>query len=193
MNERRHRNLAMLDHEPQTPIGPEPPEGGPGLPAAEVRKPLDDAFRREEVAERELALRLVEIDEGRLDEVAGYDDTAHYAEVLFGLGPEDTAELLRVGRKLLVLREVDRAFCEWRLSWGQVCLLTRVAVPEDESEWLDRALALGFRSLERLVERSERERRRRREVATRAGFSPSRSRPSRPPRTSPRGASRRCP
>jgi hypothetical protein len=103
---------------------------------------------------RTIALALVEMDERGSWRAAGAKSTAQLAAWEYCLVPEQTEKLLRLGRKLLELAEVDFVFCDGRLTWEQVVLLTRVAVPAHEAAWLERALALPLEELERLVERS---------------------------------------
>lgn len=126
----------------------------PGLPAEEVARRLARAGRREEVGQRVLAFYLVEMDERRLYQATGHGSTAHYAEARLDLDRRRTSELLRVGRVLLELTEVDRAFCAGRLGWGKVLVLARVAVAQHEEAWLERALALDLRALAALARRS---------------------------------------
>ena len=52
-----------------------------------------------------------------------------------------------MGRKLLVLTAIDRAFREQRIGWSKVLLLAKVVAPEHEAGWLDRALCLTCREL----------------------------------------------
>ncbi len=126
-----------------------------GLPAEEVRCRLARASRREETGQRVLAFYLVEMDGRRLYQASGHGGTEQYAELRLGIDRRRTAELLRVGRKLLELAEVDRAFCAGRIGWAKVLVLARVASPPHEAAWLERALALDCRSLAALARRSK--------------------------------------
>jgi Holliday junction DNA helicase RuvB len=125
-----------------------------GLGGDEVRRRLARAARHEETGRRVLAFYLVEMDARRLYQSTGHGSTAHYAEARLGLDRRRVAELLRVGTRLLELREVDRAFCEGRLGWAKVLVVARMAAPEHESAWLERALALDARALSLLAARS---------------------------------------
>ena len=131
-----------------------PPEMRPGLDGDEVRRRLARAARHEETGRRVLAFYLVEMDVRRLYQATGHGSTAHYAEARLGLDRRRVAELLRVGAKLLELRELDRAFCEGRLGWAKVLIVARMATPEHEAAWLERALALDARALALLAARS---------------------------------------
>jgi Holliday junction DNA helicase RuvB len=125
-----------------------------GLAPEEVRRRLSGAARREETGQRVLAYYLVEMDARRLYQLTGHGSTLDYAERRLGLDRRRTAELLRVGRKLLELREVDRVFCEGRLGWTKMLVVARMAVPEHEAAWIERALALDARALALLAARS---------------------------------------
>ncbi len=138
----------------ESPPNPAETEMRAGLPVEEVRARLGEAARREETGQRVLAFYLVEMDARRLYQASGHGSTAHYAEVRVGIDRRRTAELLRVGGRLLELREVDRAFCAGRIGWAKVLLLARAATPPHEAAWLERALALDCRELARLVRRS---------------------------------------
>jgi len=131
-----------------------PLEMRPGLGADEVRRRLARAARHEETGRRVLAFYLVEMDVRKLYQASGHGSTAHYAEARLGLDRRRVAELVRVGAKLLELRELDRAFCEGRLGWAKVLIVARMATPEHEAAWLERALALDARALALLAARS---------------------------------------
>ena len=126
-----------------------------GLGGDEVRRRLARAARHEETGRRVLAFYLVEMDARRLYQATGHGSTAYYAEARLGLDRRRVAELLRVGAKLLELREVDRALCEGRLGWAKVLIVARMATPEHEAAWLERALALDVRGLTLLASRSK--------------------------------------
>lgn len=136
------------------PASAEVIEMHPGLSADEVCRRLAGAARREESGQRVLAFYLVEMDARRLYQTTGHSSTADYGERRLGFDRRRTAELLRAGRKLLELREVDRAFCDGRLSWAKVLVVARMAAPEHEAAWLERALALDVRALTQLASRS---------------------------------------
>jgi Holliday junction DNA helicase RuvB len=136
------------------PVPTDPTEMRPGLAAEEVCRRLARAARHEETGRRVLAFYLVEMDARRLYQATGHGNTAHYAEARLGLDRRRVAELVRVGAKLLELRELDRAFCEGRLGWAKVLVVARMATPEHEAAWLERALALDARALALLAARS---------------------------------------
>jgi hypothetical protein len=148
---------------PASVIPPSRPPAGPtepilmkeGLPSAEVRRLLGLAARRHDAGARQLAFYLVEMEARRLHQETGHDSTAFYAEARLGLDRRRTSELLRIGRLLLELGDVDRAFCDARLSWSKVLILASVITPKHEAEWLERALALDCRALAALARTSK--------------------------------------
>jgi hypothetical protein len=105
------------------------------------------------------AWRLMAFDLLDLDLHHGYVEfrcksTEQYADWELGLLPGYCAELLRIARKLLDLPEVDRALVAGELTWEQVVVLTRVAVPKHELAWVDRAVECPLEELTDQVERS---------------------------------------
>ena len=81
----------------------------------------------------------------------GFGAFAEYAERLFGYRPRTTHEKLRVATALESLPELSKSLEDGRLSWSAVRELTRVAVAETESEWLELAAGKSLRQLEELV------------------------------------------
>jgi hypothetical protein len=75
------------------------------------------------------------------------DDTAQHAEASYGLSRVQTVDLVRVGRRLRELGDVAEALRDGRLTWEQVGLLARVAVPKHERAWLELALASSLEEL----------------------------------------------
>src|SRR5690606_34114513 len=62
-----------------------------------------------------------------------------------------THERLRVARALEELPLLEAALREGRIPWTKVREVSRVAVPETEAEWLERAAEGSVRDLEALV------------------------------------------
>ncbi len=88
---------------------------------------------------------------GGHDALFAYADIYHAAECLFGLGAHSTRERIRVGRALRSLPRIEGALLSGELSYSRAREVTRVATPADESPWLERALTLPMRTLERRV------------------------------------------
>lgn len=118
-----------------------------GLATDEVHIRLAQGSRLNETGQRILAFYLVEMEDRGLHQVTGHSSTAQYAEDRLDLPARRTRELLGVGRKLLTLPRIDSAFCEGRLGWSKVLQLVKVACPEHEAAWLERALKSTCREL----------------------------------------------
>ena len=72
-------------------------------------------------------------------------------ERLFGYGPRQVEEKLRVAQALEGLPELERALRVGELHWSAARELSRVATPDTEAEWLSVARGKTSRQLERLV------------------------------------------
>ena len=122
-----------------------------GLSAVEVRHRLGRSLRLGDLSRRALAFYLLEMEDRRLYQDQGASSTVHYASSHLDLDPRRTRELIAVGRKLVALPRIDEAFCEQRIGWTQVLTLLRVASPEHEAAWLERAEGLTCQQLRREV------------------------------------------
>src|SRR5215203_5896997 len=81
----------------------------------------------------------------------GYGSFVEYAERIFGYAPRLTREKLRVAESLEGLPELAQALRDGAASWSSLRELTRVATPETEHAWLERARGHSVRDIERLV------------------------------------------
>src|SRR5262245_47934591 len=81
----------------------------------------------------------------------GFGCFAEYIERMFGYRPRSTHEKLRVAAALESLPVLASALESGQLSWSAVRELTRVAVAETETEWLELAVGKSLRQLEELV------------------------------------------
>ena len=81
----------------------------------------------------------------------GFATFSEYVERLFGYQPRSTQEKLRVAEALEKLPALSAALREGQLSWSAVRELTRVTVPETETEWLQVALGKSVRQLQELL------------------------------------------
>jgi hypothetical protein len=76
---------------------------------------------------------------------------ADYARERPGCSARQLQELARVHRALAGLPAIERALLTNVLPWSKVRLLVRVATPEDEAAWIERARVLPTRHLEQEV------------------------------------------
>ena len=81
----------------------------------------------------------------------GYASFAEYIERLFGYRPRWTEERVRVAEALEHLPVLAQALRDGAISWSVVRELTRVASPENESDWLRAATGRTCRDVEELV------------------------------------------
>ncbi len=125
----------------------------PGLASfelvAEIRALLAIERRAERLVCRSLADLADRIQAGQGAELGPFVDELDAARRCFGLGERDTRELVRVGRALRRLHEIERAFIAGELSYSRVREVTRVATVPTERDWLELARRLDMRSLER--------------------------------------------
>ena len=119
------------------------------LTVSELLERLVEVRSRQRRCEYELACLLV-----AYDEACG--DAPAYALSELGLERRQTCELLRIGRALPDLPSLQREFAAGRLGWTQAREVIRVAVPETDEAWTDRALSVPMRRLEREVAASVR-------------------------------------
>lgn len=124
-----------------------------GLVDEEVRRRLHLAARAEECDRRILAFYLTDMEDRKIYQDTGHQCTAHYAEAKLDLDRRRTAELIYLGRRLLELPEIDRAFCQQEISWSKSKVLARAASPETQEAWLERARPLSVRELKAEVRR----------------------------------------
>ena len=94
---------------------------------------------------------LLDMSERRLFRQLGYGSVMHYGTHALGLSPRDVWDRLRVARALRQLPGVAAALRRGRLSWSKLREVIRVATPETEGEWLERASRLSCRELEAAV------------------------------------------
>jgi len=81
----------------------------------------------------------------------GFARLGDYAGERAGMSARQLQELAAVDRALARLPALEAAFLAGRLSWSKVRDLCRVATPQDEVVWLEAALRLTARALEREV------------------------------------------
>ena len=120
----------------------------------ELTTRMTDARRRHRRCEYELSCLLLAFDEAGGAHSAGHIDTVGFAYAVLGLERRQTIELLRIAHALPELPHLHGAFAEGRLGWTQVREAVRVAVPETDEAWTERALAVSCRRLEREVSAS---------------------------------------
>lgn len=94
---------------------------------------------------------LIQLDRHGSAQLLGYSGTLHYALVELDLTERQTVEMLRLGGRLVGLPVLRAAFEEGRLGWTKAREVARVATEKTEAGWVERALAVPSRELERQV------------------------------------------
>jgi 5-methylcytosine-specific restriction endonuclease McrA len=84
-------------------------------------------------------------------EPLGFARVGDWARERVGLSARQVQDLARTGAALERLPLAGAALVSGALTWSQVRLVCRVAVPEDETAWVSRARALPVRKLEHEV------------------------------------------
>jgi hypothetical protein len=122
--------------------------------ARDLHTQLVDACRRltsEEHRASKLLARVV--DAGHL-RTLGYSNITQYADTALHLNPGKAYDLLRIGRSLGDLPRLDATFAAGDMEWTKAREIVRVATPETEAAWIERASHVSNRRLEREVARS---------------------------------------
>ena len=119
---------------------------------ADLDQKLEHAIRENERAERLICEYLVEMNQREGHKEFGYSDIWDYAEFRFGFSERKTRYLMELGRKLKQLPQLRGAMADGRIGWTKASKVASVAKPEDEAMWLDSALSLSVRELDRKVE-----------------------------------------
>jgi holliday junction DNA helicase RuvB len=128
----------------------------PGLGAREIDRELRLADRQTDTGARRLAFYLADMEVRGICQLLGFPTATAYAVTRLEMGRRHAQQLIAVGRALEELPKIDAAFCDGRLNWTRVRLLTKIAVSETEGAWLERALLLRLGDFEREVLTSER-------------------------------------
>ena len=81
----------------------------------------------------------------------GYATFAEYIERLFGYNPRWTEERLRVAEALETLPNLQQALRDGAVPWSTARELTRVAIRENEHDWLQASRGRTLRQVEQLV------------------------------------------
>ena len=113
---------------------------------------LERIVQVHEGSERLICEYLVAMRDRRGYEKFGFVDIYYYAEERFGFSPRKTRYLLQLGQNLERLPQLKKALEEGKLGWTKASRVARVATSEDEAMWLDSALSLSVRELDRKIE-----------------------------------------
>ncbi len=108
------------------------------------------ACARSELDARELRL-LRELKRLEMWRDLGYATAFEYLETELGYTPRMAYERLKIAEALAELPNLEAALAANELHLSAVRELSRVATPDTEEEWLDKAIGLNLREVEQLV------------------------------------------
>lgn len=102
-------------------------------------------------SEWRMAVHLLATERAGLHRKMGYGDVIAYAEKLLDLPRYKACELLRVARSFDRMPDISEAFRTGEIGWTKVREITRVATPETEGVWLERARKHDANTVARMV------------------------------------------
>src|SRR5688572_20539137 len=126
-----------------------------GLPSKELLETILFHGRAGDAHRRAQAFYLVDFDNREEYKLYGPGTTTLFAHERLGLSLKEAQTLLRVGRKLEILVELDEAFARGEIGWSKVREICRVATPETERAWLLYAKSHNMREIEHAVARKK--------------------------------------
>lgn len=117
----------------------------------ELDEKLEEQVLRHEESEQLICCYLTELRDRRGYGEFGYTNVYDYAGERFGFSERKTRYLLSLGRKLQELPRLRAALKKGEIGWCKASRVASVAKPEDEAMWLDSALSLSVRELDRRI------------------------------------------
>src|SRR5688572_2994400 len=122
----------------------------------EVDRNLRSLAQRRAALDAEEARWLREAERLQIWRPLGMVSALDYCERVLGYAPHAATERLRVARELGSLPQLEASLENGELAFSAVRELTRVATPETEGDWRERALGKNVRQIEELVAGHER-------------------------------------
>jgi hypothetical protein len=123
-----------------------------GLSAEELDQFLEEATRQNELSECQICFYLLEVQKKKTYEAFGFQNIYDYALDRFDIKERKTTYMLSLGRKLKELPNIAAALQEGRIRWSKAHKIAAVAKPENEVLWLESALSMRARELERKID-----------------------------------------
>ncbi len=128
----------------------------PSPDAQRIHEELVASCREGKVIEHRVAILLARLHQQGLHRELGFVSVHEYAERRLDITPRQSREMVHIGRMLPEFPQVDAAFAEGRIGWTKAREILRVATPETEEAWVERAATVTSRVLEDQVARSVR-------------------------------------
>jgi hypothetical protein len=124
-----------------------------GLSDIELDEKLAEAVVDSQRAERLICFYLLEMAERRGYEKFGYKDVWDYASARFGYSSRKTHYFLGLAHGLKRLPKLLDALENGEIGWTKAYQLSRIAEPETEEEWIEKAKDLSVRDLKETIQR----------------------------------------
>jgi len=118
---------------------------------AELDEKLERAVVQNMESEKLICCYLSSLRERRGYHDFGFSSIYDYATERFGFSPRKTRYLVSLGRKLQELPKLRDALRDGKIGWCKASLVASKASQEDEAMWLDTALSLSVRELEKRI------------------------------------------
>jgi hypothetical protein len=112
---------------------------------------LEQTAALNEKTEMLLCCYLAAVRERRVFEAFGYPNIYGYAFERFGFGQRKTRYLVSLGQKIERLPKIREALVKGTLGWCKASRVASVATPDNEAMWLESALSLTVKQLERRI------------------------------------------
>ena len=114
---------------------------------ASSRTPSSKVMKAEEL----ICCYLSTVRERRAYQDFGFGSIYDYAYERFGFSERKTRYLISLGRRLRDLPKLRAALKDNRIGWVKATRVASIATPDDESMWLDTALSMSVRDLEKRI------------------------------------------
>ncbi len=121
------------------------------LTNAELDQELEQVAVESEKTEMLLCCYLAAMNDRRAFVEFGYSNISDYAEARFSFKSRKTRYLVSLGRKIERLPKIREALVSGKIGWCKASRIASVAAPENEVMWLDSALSLSVKQLERRI------------------------------------------
>src|SRR6187455_1321091 len=118
---------------------------------AEIDRQLRRLAKQRAGLDAEEARWLRRADEADCWRALGYVHALEYLEEVFGYAPRTAQEKLRVAKELGNLSALENELEAGNLPYSIVRELTRVATPETEANWIDKARGRNYRQVEQML------------------------------------------
>jgi len=125
------------------------PSGLTALTNAQLDEALETAVVASYESEKLICSYLTEMRDRRGYVELGFTSIYDYASERFGFCERKTRCFVSLGRKLQELPKIREALRSGKLGWCKASQIASRAKPEDEAMWLDTALSVSVRELER--------------------------------------------